>query len=315
MTLPDEKPTNEALLEEFEDKISTSRAKTTIKKQKNIIQNFIKYLNCEGKHFFDIKEKDIDKWLNKKKSDIKYSTKSKITGILKVFYDFLIKRKYLTDNPFAETSQEIRKKASKIKTPRPILTIADVTKIIRATTNPLNRAILLTLYKTGMRRGELVQLDLENIVWGERRIHIPKRKGGSPGDVYFDDECERTLRIWISVRVAKESETADGKIIIEPALFTGVRGERIDETWVGRIVKKNAIKCGVGTDTTDSSKAITPHVFRYAFTTHLAKSRCHPKVIQLLRGDSDATMLDRYTQFTPEEVRDEYLRTIPKLGV
>ena len=133
--------------------------------------------------------------------------------------------------------------------------------------------------------------------------------------MYFDDECERTLRIWISVRVAKESETADGKIIIEQALFTGVRGERIDETWVGRIVKKNAIKCGVGTDTTDSSKAITPHVFRYAFTTHLAKSRCHPKVIQLLRGDSDATMLDRYTQFTPEEVRDEYLRTIPKLGV
>ena len=50
-------------------------------------------------------------------------------------------------------------------------------------------------------------------------------------------------------------------------------------------------------------------------TTHLAGNRCHPKVIQMLRGDADRTMLDRYTQFTPEQVKGEYLRTIPKLGV
>ncbi len=102
---------------------------------------------------------------------------------------------------------------------------------------------------------------------------------------------------------------------IEKALFTGMRGERIAEATVGTIVKKNGIKCGVGTDTTDTNKAITPHVFRYAFTTHLAARRCHPKVIQMLRGDADRTMLDRYTQFTPEQVREEYLRAIPKLGV
>jgi integrase/recombinase XerD len=231
-----------------------------------------------------------------------------------LFYDFLIKRKYVAENPFAEISQDMRQQAKKVRPSRPILSVADVTKIIRATTDPRDRAILLTLYKTGMRRGELVQLDLENILWDERRIDIPRRKGGSPGYVYFDDECERTLRLWISVRVAKEKETENGKEI-EKALFTGIRGERIDEATVGMIVKKNGIKCGVGKDTTDTSKAITPHVFRYAFTTHLAGNRCHPKVIQMLRGDANLTMLDRYTQFTPEQVKGEYLRTIPKLGV
>jgi site-specific recombinase XerD len=188
-----------------------------------------------------------------------------------VFYDFLIKRKYVTDNPFAETSQDLRTQAKRNRTSRPILTLDDVTKIIRATTDPKERAILLTLYKTGMRRSELVQLDLENISWNERRIDIPRRKGGSAGYVYFDDECARTLRIWISVRVAKGTN----------ALFTGISGERIAEATVGKIVKKNGIKCGVGTDTIDTNKAITPHVFRYAFTTHLAGNRCHPKVIQL----------------------------------
>lgn len=310
MTPTNDIPTNEALLEEFKDKISNTRAKSTIDKQTTVIKNYLKFINNEQKHLFDIKEKDVDKWLKEKKSKTEFSTKSKITGILKVFYDFLIKRKYLAENPFAETSQDMRRQAKKIRTSRPILTVEDIRKIIRATTDPRERAILLTLYKTGMRRGELVQLDLDNILWDERKIEIPRRKGGSAGYVYFDEECARTLRIWISVRVVKEN----GKEI-EKALFTGIRGERITQTAVGIIVKKNGIKCGVGKDTTDPSKAITPHVFRYAFTTHLAGNRCHPKVIQMLRGDADRTMLDRYTQFTPEQVKGEYLRTIPKLGV
>lgn len=314
MTTINEKPTNEALLEEFKNKIENSRAETTIKKQVNIIKNFLKFINPEKKHLLDITEKDIDKWLSEKKSKIEFSTKSKITGNIKVFYDFLIKRKYLRENPFAETAQDMRRQAKKIRTSRPILTVADVTKIIRATTDPRDRAIILTLYKTGLRRSELVQVDLEHIFWEDRRIEIPRRKGGSVGKVYFDEECARTLRIWLSVRVAKEIDTEKGKKI-EPGLFTGISGKRIDGATVGKIVRRNGIKSGVGTNTTDTSKAITPHVFRYAFTTHLAGNRCHPKVIQMLRGDADRTMLDRYTQFTPEQVKGEYLRTIPKLGV
>lgn len=91
--------------------------------------------------------------------------------------------------------------------------------------------------------------------------------------------------------------------------------------WLGlkishrRMVKSNAIKSCVGKDFTETLEAITPHVLSYAFTTHLSGNRCHPKVIQLLRGDADANMLDRYTQFTSEQVRQEYIRTIPKLGI
>jgi len=151
---------------------------------------------------------------------------------------------------------------------------------------------------------ELLQLNIENINWKERRIHIPKRKGGSPGDVYFDEECDRALKLWVSVRVAEDN-----------ALFVNIKGQRLEQDYVTRMVKSNAVKSGVGKDSTETAEAITPHVFRYAFTTHLAGNRCHPKVIQMLRGDADASMLDRYTQFTPEQVRLEYLRAIPKLGI
>jgi site-specific recombinase XerD len=99
------------------------------------------------------------------------------------------------------------------------------------------------------------------------------------------------------------------------ALFVNIKGERLEQGHVTRMVKSNAIKSGVGKDSTETAEAITPHVFRYAFTTHLAGNRCHPKVIQLLRGDADASMLDVPTQFTPEQVKEEYLRAIPKLGI
>jgi integrase/recombinase XerC len=157
-----------------------------------------------------------------------------------------------------------------------------------------------------MRAYELLQLSLDNISWNERRIRIPKRKGGSPGDVYFDEECERALKLWVSVRTSSNGENA---------LFTNFRGERLGYRTVDVMVKEASVKSGVCKYSTDSSEAITPHVFRYAFTTHLAGNRCHPKVIQMLRGDADASMLDRYTQFTPEQVRLEYLRAIPKLGI
>jgi site-specific recombinase XerD len=263
----------------------------------------MKWLDSQEKHFVDIKKIDIEEWLSKEKSTLQINSKVQTTSALKSFYEHLIERKYIIENPVTEIVVRMNR-ANKKKISRPILTIQDVIKIIKTSTNPRDRAMMLSLYKTGMRVHELLQLNLENINWKERRIHIPKRKGGSPGDVYFDEECERALKLWISVRVAEDN-----------ALFVNIQGQRLEQGHVTRMVKSNAIKSGVGKDSTETSEAITPHVFRYAFTTHLAGNRCHPKVIQLLRGDADANMLDRYTQFTSEQVRQEYIRTIPKLGI
>ncbi len=279
-------------------------APLTIQRKRLVIAGFIKWLDSKGKHVFDITKLDIEDWMSKEKSNLKVSSKVQTTTSLKSFYEYLLERKYITENPVLEVAERMNR-SNKRKTLRPILSMQDVAKIIKASTNPRDRAIMLTFYKTGMRVHELLQLDLENIFWNERRIFIPKRKGGSPGNVYFDEECERALRLWISVRMANGNN----------ALFTNIQGGRLEQGSVTKMVKSNAIKSGVGKDSIDTSEAITPHVFRYAFTTHLAANRCHPKVIQMLRGDADANMLDRYTQFTPEQVRQEYLRAIPKLGI
>jgi site-specific recombinase XerD len=297
-------PTNKELLDGFLNILEIyETAPLTIKRKRYVLIGFMKWLDSQEKHFVDIKKIDIEEWLSKEKSTLQINSKVQTTSALKSFYEHLIERKYIIENPVTEIVVRMNR-ANKKKISRPILTIQDVIKIIKTSTNPRDRAMMLSLYKTGMRVHELLQLNLENINWKERRIHIPKRKGGSPGDVYFDEECERALKLWISVRVAEDN-----------ALFVNIQGQRLEQGHVTRMVKSNAIKSGVGKDSTETSEAITPHVFRYAFTTHLAGNRCHPKVIQLLRGDADANMLDRYTQFTSEQVRQEYIRTIPKLGI
>jgi site-specific recombinase XerD len=296
--------TNKELLDDFLNTLKTyGTAPLTIKRKRYALINFIKWLDSQGKHFVDITKIDIEEWLSKEKSNLQMNSKVQITSALKSFYEHIKERKYVIENPATEIIVRMNR-ASKKKISRPILTIQDVIKIIKASINPRDRAIMLTFYKTGMRVHELLQLNIENINWKERRIHIPKRKGGSPGDVYFDEECDRALKLWVSVRVAEDN-----------ALFVNIKGQRLEQDYVTRMVKSNAVKSGVGKDSTETAEAITPHVFRYAFTTHLAGNRCHPKVIQMLRGDADASMLDRYTQFTPEQVRLEYLRAIPKLGI
>jgi site-specific recombinase XerD len=251
----------------------------------------------------NVTNSDIEDWISGM-TELKLNSKANFLNTVKSFYEFLLDRKYVNENPFKEIVEKINRK-NRRKILRPMLSVQDVTKIIKASKNPRDRAIILTFYKTGMRANELAQLNINNIYWNERRIRIPKRKGRSPGDVYFDDECERALKLWISIR------TSNG----DNALFTNYRGERLKYDGIDSIVKETSIRSGVGKDTADTSEAITPHVFRYAFTTHLAGNRCHPKVIQMLRGDADSNMLDRYTQFTQEQVRQEYLRAIPKLGI
>lgn len=275
----------------------------TIRSKRIILSAFIERLDEQGKHLFDVTKTDVESWLMTM-SEKKVSTKAGRLQAGKVLFDYFLEDDLVKKNPFKESSEKMNKANNK-RILRPILSIADVVKIIKAAKNPRNRAIIMTFYKTGMRANELAQLNLDNIYWNERRIRIPKRKGGSPGDVYFDEECERALKLWLSIR------TSNG----DKALFTSVLGERLSYTMIAIIVKEASIDSGVGKESNDPSEAITPHVFRYAFTTHLAGNRCHPKVIQTLRGDADSNMLDRYTQFTPEQVRQEYLRAIPKLGI
>lgn len=259
--------TSEQLLSDYLNTLGIyETAPLTIQRKRYSASNMIKWANSKGKHVLDIAKPDIENWLKEEKSELKVNSKVEVLISLKTFYDFLIERKYITENPVKEISERMNR-ANKKKIMRPILFVPDITKMVKTASNPKDRAIILTLYKTYMRAHELLQLNLDNIYWSERRIFIPERKGGSQGNVHFDEECEKALKLWISVRVSNGDD----------AQFTNLNGNRLEQGYVNKKVKKIGIISGVGKDTNDSSQAVTPHVLRYAFTTHLAQNKCHPK--------------------------------------
>lgn len=91
---------------------------------------------------------------------------------------------------------------------RPIPSIQDIAKIINATSNARDRAIILTLSKTGIKVNELINLNVDNVSWENRSISTPMVMRNEQRKVYFDDECEAALKLWLTERVSDKGNAA-----------------------------------------------------------------------------------------------------------
>lgn len=72
-----------------------------------------------------------------------------------------------------------------------VLSIEDIIEMIKATSDTRDRAIILLLYKTGIRVGELINLNLENVSLDKGTIRMPMSMKKEQRDIYFDEQIER----------------------------------------------------------------------------------------------------------------------------
>ena len=241
---------------------------------------------------------------------------------IKRFYDYVVEsRKYnLTFNPTNRLSKRI--KINKHQTRRPEKTIEDVGKFIKSIHNVRDRAIVVMLAKTGIRNGELVSLDINDIDFTNETVSICKhitdheknkvgknRKNGNDTVIPIDEETIRTLKFYLMSRPTFKTNN--------PALFLSYRGERLFAQDITRTVKNWSIKSGFGLDSIDTDKKIVPHFFRAFLTYNLALNGCHPSIIDNVRGDSATNMRNFYTNqvLSFDFVKKEYLRCVPKFGI
>lgn len=191
-----------------------------------------------------------------------------------------------------------------------LLTVDEMGDLINTVLNARDRAILTVLAKTGVRRGELSAMDVDDVDWDTQSIllkDLPKRKANRR--VFFDDEAARVLRRWLRDRRAYAP--ADGD---EPALFLGQHGIRLKREGIYNVVTDHAERAGFhDPDSDDPQERLTPHSFRHWFTTHLRRSGMPAEFIAELRGDVRGRTMDLYDHIDREELRRAYLRNIPKL--
>lgn len=285
--------TNE-IVDEFVNHLKViERSEATISNYVRTIENFSDFLG--DKPFEEVNESDLINYLGN--GNLSATTKRNYLDAIKHFFKWLKRVKKLdVDVDSVEYLYSQIKDSNKRVIPE--LTVEDMRNIILTAKSPRDKAILLMLYKTGLRAGELRQLDVSDINFDTGKVIVRRRKGGNSGFVFIDEECIKWLNFYLSLRTDTDN-----------ALFVTVEGNRMGKETLEKMVKKVIEKAGY--------KKITPHIFRHIFTTHLQLAGCHLEAIRILRGDSKGIggMVSYYTHFTEEQVKDWYLKTIPKLYI
>ena len=193
---------------------------------------------------------------------------------------------------------------------RRAISVEEMSDLINSILDSRDKAIVTLLAKTGIRRGELIDIDLDDIDWREQSIRLKPKSKRSNRIAFFDDECARVLQRWLRARKNYE---------INPeckAFFVGEHGGRLKRHGVYSAVTKHAERIGLHNPKSPREEDhFTPHYCRHWFTTHLRRNGMKREYIKELRGDSRNEAMDIYYHIDRDELRRSYLANIPTLGI
>jgi integrase/recombinase XerD len=193
---------------------------------------------------------------------------------------------------------------------RQLISVDAMRQLITSIMNPRDKAIVTLLAKTGIRRGELIRTDLDDIDWIDQSIQLKPHPKRSNFLVFFDDECARVLKRWIKTRDSYPVQPECS------ALFINERGGRLQRHGVAHAVTKHATRIGLHDPTSDRlDERFTPHCCRHWFTTHLRRNGMQRELIKELRGDAHRDAMDIYDHIDKRELKRAYIAAIPQLGI
>ncbi len=236
------------------------------------------------------------------------STLQSIFAVLIGFYELLEEQ---GKSSSANHVRSIRKKYLRTYKPdaeeRQIISVEQAAQMVSATIDTRDRAILLLLLKTGIRRGELVSLDVSDISLEGMSIKLKHTAKRTNRLVFFDDEAREALERWLRARARRVGD--------EQALFLAETGKRLEKKGIRNAVVHAAERVGLHTPGASLEKRFGPHCCRHFWTTQLLRSGCPREFVQWLRGDAMKEAIDIYYHIDAEDVRKSYLAHVPQLGI
>lgn len=159
-------------------------------------------------------------------------------------------------------------------------------------------AILELLYATGIRVGELVGTDVDDLDPSRRVVRV-FGKGRKERTVPYGVPAGQALERWL---VARRSLAVVGS---GPALFLGARGARIDPRTVRAMVHRRIAEVPGAPD-------LGPHGLRHTAATHLLEGGADLRTVQELLGHSSLATTQIYTHVTNERLRQAYRLAHPR---
>ena len=159
----------------------------------------------------------------------------------------------------------------------------------------VDRAVLETLYGSGLRVSELCALDLASIDLGSREVRV-FGKGRKERVVPLGGACVEALQRWLEVR----SQIAGPAGHLHPtALFLGERGKRLGIRRVHKLVRKSG---ALGAGRAD----LHPHALRHTCATHMLEGGADLRAIQEMLGHASLATTQRYAHVSMEHLLRVY---------
>ncbi len=163
-----------------------------------------------------------------------------------------------------------------------VLSKEEVQRMIERCSNMKHRTLIITLYSTALRREEILNLTLNDLMLDRRQLRIIG-KGDKERYVYLSDKLISQLQQYLKT--------------YEPGhyLFEGPEGRQYSGSSVANIIKQAAKRAAI-------DRNITPHMLRHSFATHMLTAGVSPMHIQKILGHSDIRTTLIYTHLTNKDL-------------
>jgi integrase/recombinase XerD len=244
-------------------------SKHTVTNYLDHMKNFIKFHMKDPSHIelHDVKAYQVFLVYSKK---VSFSTFNLAVCSIKYFYRHILDTGWKIDQiPYQK----------KVKSLPNVLSRQEVTRIIAAAANLKNKAIIETLYATGARLSELVNLKVTDIDSNRMVVRIDQGKGKKDRYVMLSKTLLATLREYWKYENPKP----------KTYLFPGTHlNKHFSKRSVQRIVKETTLRAHI-------DKTVTPHILRHSFATHLLEDGFNIRIIQKLLGHKSLRATELYT--------------------
>ena len=272
--------------------IEKGLSKNTIQSYESDIYQLYQWnISKNKKRITEIKKIDTSQYISYLFSqNLKSTSVNRKISSLKTFFNFLLKKKLINANPFAD--QIMPKKP--ISLPKSI-SEDDVVKLLDAPKpNSLiglrDKAMLELLYASGVRISELVNIKFSDLDL-ERNIIKVFGKGSKERLVPFGEDAAQCITAYIDER-KKNKDIASIKHI-----FLNNRGSKISRHAFWHRLKEYCLEIGLKRD-------ISPHTLRHAFATHLLNRGADLRSVQVLLGHSDLSTTQIYTHIAKQRLSE-----------
>lgn len=167
-----------------------------------------------------------------------------------------------------------------------------------------DRLIILTFYSTGIRRAELIGLNVEDVALSAGEIKVTGKRN-KQRIVPFGEELKHELTAYLAARTAQMRLPNAEKNAMNRAFFVTKSGGRVTEADVHKIVTGYL-------SLVTQQKHRSPHILRHTFATTMLNNGADLRAVQELLGHESLKTTEIYTHTTFAELKDIYAKAHPR---